>query len=67
VPFRACTFCAQTISSIVGKPDEELERHRTQPIEGKCDFLFLDGIYDKVRDLGLERKVLLCALGMTKD
>jgi putative transposase len=58
---------AQTVSSIVGKTDEELERYRTRPIEDKYEYLFLDGIYDKVRDLGLERKVLLCALGMTKD
>jgi transposase-like protein len=58
---------AQTVSTIIQKTDEELERYRTQPIEDHYDYLFLDGIYDKVRDLGLERKVLLCALGMTKE
>jgi putative transposase len=58
---------AQTVSSIVQKTDQELEHYRTRPIEDKYEYFFLDGIYDKVRDLGLERKVLLCALGMTKE
>jgi len=49
------------------KTDQELERYRTKPIEDTYDYLFLDGIYDKIREIGLERKVLLCALGMTKD
>lgn len=58
---------AQTVSAIVRKTDEELEHYRTKPIEDTYDYLFLDGIYDKIREIGLERKVLLCALGMTKD
>jgi putative transposase len=58
---------AQTVSTIVQKADQELEEFRTKPIEDKYDYLFLDGIYDKIREIGLERKVLLCALGMTKD
>lgn len=29
------------------------------------EFLFLDGITERVRELGVERKILLCALGMT--
>jgi transposase-like protein len=58
---------AQTVSTIVQKTDQELQEYRTKPIEDKYDYLFLDGIYDKIREIGLERKVLLCALGMTKD
>jgi len=58
---------AQTVSTIIQKTDQELEAYRTRPIEDKYDYLFLDGIYDKIREIGLERKVLLCALGMTKD
>jgi len=58
---------AQTVSTIVQKTDQELETYRTKPLEDKYDYLFLDGIYDKIREIGLERKVLLCALGMTKD
>jgi transposase-like protein len=58
---------AQTVSSIVQKTDQELERYRTKVIEDVYDYVFLDGIYDKIREIGLERKVLLCALGMTKD
>ena len=58
---------AQTISTIVQKTDEELEQYRSKPIEDKYEYIFLDGIYDKIREIGLERKVLLCALGMTKE
>ncbi len=58
---------AQTVSTIVQKTDQELEQYRSKPIEDKYEYLFLDGIYDKVREIGLERKVLLCALGITKD
>lgn len=58
---------AQTVSTIVQKTDQELEEYRTKPIEDKYEYLFLDGIYDKIREIGLERKVLLCALGMTKE
>lgn len=58
---------AQTISTIVQKTDDELQQYRTKPIDDKYEFVFLDGIYDKIREIGLERKVLLCALGMTKD
>src|SRR3970282_1417080 len=58
---------AQTISTIVLKTDQELEHYRTKPIEDKYEYVFLDGIYDKIREIGLERKVLLCCLGMTKE
>lgn len=58
---------AQTVSSIVQKTDQELERYRTKVIEDAYEYVFLDGIYDKIREIGVERKVLLCALGMTKD
>lgn len=58
---------AQTVSAIVQKTDAQLEQYRTKPIEDKYEFVFVDGIYDKIREIGLERKVLLCALGMTKD
>ena len=58
---------AQTVSTIVQKTDQELEQYRPKPIEDKYEYLFLDGIYDKIREIGLERKVLLCALGITKD
>lgn len=58
---------AQTVSTIIQKTDDELQEYRTNPIDDKYEFVFLDGIYDKIREIGLERKVLLCALGMTKD
>ena len=58
---------AQTVSTILQKTDQELEQYRTKPIEDHYDYLFLDGIYDKIRETGVERKVLLCALAMTKE
>lgn len=58
---------AQTVSAIVQKTDQELQQYRTNPLEDHYDYLFLDGIYDKIREIGLERKVLLCALGMAND
>jgi len=58
---------AQTVSNIMQRTDQELEQYRSKPLNDTYDYLFLDGIYDKIREIGVERKVLLCALGMTKD
>jgi putative transposase len=58
---------AQTVSTIIQKTDQDLEQYRTQSIVDEYEYLFFDGIYDKIREIGLERKVLLCALGMTKE
>lgn len=58
---------AQTVSKATESLDEELERYRTAELDDDYPFLFLDGIHDKVREIGVERKVLLCALGMRKD
>lgn len=58
---------AQTVSAIIQKTDDELQRYRSKPIGDNYEFVFLDGIYDKIREIGVERKVLLCALGMTQE
>ncbi len=57
---------ATTISRTTAHLAEELEQYRTTPIaDEEVEFLFLDGISERVRELGVERKILLCALGMT--
>jgi putative transposase len=57
---------ATTVSKTTTQLAEELEQYRTAPIaDGEVEFLFLDGITERVRELGVERKILLCALGMT--
>jgi len=57
---------ATTISKTTTHLAEELEQYRTAPIaDEEVEFLFLDGITERVRELGVERKILLCALGMT--
>jgi putative transposase len=59
---------AQTVSTIMQKTDAELEQYRAKPIsDAQFEYLFLDGIHDKIREIGLERKVLLCALGLSKE
>jgi Transposase, Mutator family len=43
-----------------------LEQYRTAPIaDEEVELLLRDGITERVRELGIERKILLCALGMT--
>jgi len=61
------SISAQTVSKASETLDEELERYRTAALDDDYEFLFLDGIHDKVREIGVERKVLLCALGVRKD
>ena len=58
---------ATTVSKIVGYLDEELRRYQTKPLSDDFPFLFLDGISQKVREIGVEKKVMLCALGMRED
>jgi len=58
---------AQTVSNSTQALNAELEQYRTEPLDDDYEFLFLDGIHDKVREIGVEHKVLLCALGLRKD
>jgi len=54
----------QTVSSTLSSLDEELSRFKDKPIEDNVEFLFLDGISQKVRELGIEKKVMLCAFAI---
>jgi len=58
---------ATTVSRAAAYLDEELRHYQTRPLADEVPFLFLDGITQKVRKIGVERKVMLCALGMKED
>jgi putative transposase len=58
---------ATTVSRTTGYLDEELKKYRTKPLTDDFDFLFLDGITQKVREIGVRKKMMLCALGMNED
>jgi transposase-like protein len=58
---------AQTVSSTLACLDQELEQYRSKPLADTVEFLFLDGISQKVREIGIEKKVVLCALGIHRQ
>jgi putative transposase len=58
---------ATTVSRATGYLDKELRKYRTKTITDDYPFLFLDGITQKVREIGVKKKVMLCALGMKED
>jgi transposase-like protein len=62
-----CAVSATTVSRTTGYLDEELRKYRTNPITDDYSFLFLDGITQKVREIGVQKKMMLCALGMKED
>ena len=47
--------------------DEELREYQNKPLTDDFSFLFLDGITQKVREIGVEKKIMLCALGLKED
>ena len=55
---------AQTVSNAVASLDEEVARFKDKPIADTVQFLFLDGISQKVREVGIENKVMLCAFAV---
>jgi len=58
---------ATTVSKTAAYLDEELTQYQTRPLTDDFPFLFLDGITQKVREIGVEKKVMLCALGLRED
>ena len=62
-----CELSATTVSRTTGYLDEELRQYQTKPLTDNYPFLFLDGITQKVREIGVRKKVMLCALGMKED
>jgi len=57
----------QTVSNTLSYLDEELSRYRDKAIDDTVEFLFVDGIHTKVREIGIEGKVMLCAYGVFRD
>jgi transposase-like protein len=55
---------AQTVSNTFSQLDKELEKFTDKPIADTVEFLFLDGISQKVREIGIEKKVMLCAFAI---
>ena len=55
---------AQTVSNTFSQLDKELERFKDKPIDDTVEFLFLDGISQKVREIGIEKKMMLCAFAI---
>jgi len=47
--------------------DTELLQYQTKPLGDTVEYLFLDGISQKVRELGIVGKVMLCVLGIHRD
>jgi transposase-like protein len=55
---------AQTVSNTFSQLDKELERFKDKAIADTVEFLFLDGISQKVREIGIEKKMMLCAFAI---
>ena len=62
-----CEMSATTVSRTTGYLDEELRQYQTKPLTDDYPFLFLDGITQRVREIGVKKKMMLCALGMKED
>ena len=58
---------ATTVSKTATYLDEEVKKYQTKAIADDFPFLFLDGITQKVREIGVKKKVMLCAMGMRED
>ena len=58
---------ATTVSKTTAHMAEELKQYQTRTLTDEFPFLFLDGITQKVREIGVVGKVVLCAMGMRED
>jgi len=58
---------AQTVSSTLACLDREDERFKDKAISDTVEFLFLDGISQKVREIGIEKKVMLCGFAIHQE
>lgn len=59
---------SSTVSSIAGAlADQDIKQLQEKELLDDYRFLFIDGISSKVREIGVERKILLCAVGVKSD
>lgn len=52
---------AQTVSKCTVYLEDELKHYQERPLTDDVEFLFLDGITERVRDISVEKRVMLCA------
>jgi len=55
---------AQTVSKCTAYLEDELKHYQERPLTDDVEFLFLDGISERVREIQVEKKVMLCAYGI---
>jgi len=55
---------AQTVSKCTAYLEEELRHYQQRPLTDDVEFLFLDGITERVREISVEKRVMLCAYGI---
>ncbi|MFH0872862.1 MAG: transposase [bacterium] len=58
---------AGTVSNVASTLDADLQAYQSKPLGDDIVFLFLDGISQKVREIGVEGKVMLCTFGIRAD
>jgi len=58
---------ATTVSKTATYLDEEFKHYQTRPLTDDFPFLFLDGITQKVREISVEKKTMLCVPGIRED
>lgn len=56
---------AQTVSRVTRSLDREVARFHTSPISDDVCYLLLDGVYLRVKTPTVQRKLVLCAYGIT--
>jgi len=55
---------AQTVSKCTAYLEDELKYYQQRPLTDDVEFLFLDGITERVREISVEKRVMLCAYGI---
>jgi putative transposase len=55
---------AATVSKCTAYLEDELKHYQERPLTDDVEFLFLDGITERVRDISVEKRVMLCAYGI---
>jgi len=56
---------AQTVSRVTRSLDQEVARFHASPVTDDVRYLLLDGVYLRVKNPTVQRKLVLCAYGIT--
>ncbi len=65
--FLGMEISASTVSNTTETIEKEMEVFQRAEISDEVEFLFLDGMVQKVREIGVENKTVLAALVIYKD